>query len=236
MQKNIHALWVHAQELIKEEQFPEAILRLEQILVKNPKHLDALYWLAFSFLNIHHPYACLEALKTYQELSQELPEYVIETTLIATFDATLFDEALLIAEKGRVMFPKNPSFWQYTGFIIARSSPTKAKPFFSQAFALAPEACPLPKTIPPKNIFDKASSWLPDEAQEWAKALDVQYWNTPSREMLNQEEFPQHPLIPFLLENNTIHIFRQNLRYLPKYQSATSTLFEYLLDFWNQIQ
>lgn len=236
MQKHTHNLWEQAHECIQQEQFTEAIVRLELLLHKEPQHIDALYWLAFCFLHIHHPYASLEALKTYQELSEELPEQVVETMLMATFDATLFEEALEIAEQGRDIFPQNPFFWQYTGFIIARTSTSKARPFFTQAFALAPEACPTPKSLPRKTIFAKACSWLPKEAQEWANSLDVQYSMSPSNEILNQEEFPQHPLIPFLLEENTIYIFRQNLCYLPRNESATSALFEYLLAYWNQDQ
>jgi hypothetical protein len=222
-------------KLIEQELFPEAIVSLEQLLDAQPSNKAALYWLSYSFIQLHHPIAAIEILSTYERLPEK-EEHIESALLIAHFDSAHFIKAEEFATHGIQDFPLCAHFWRYKGFITARESPRDATPFFETAFALSPQEYPLPQKLPDESILQKIISWLPKEAQQWLEEIHIEFSLSPPIELLTQERFPQHPLSPFLLIDETLHIFLQNLRYLPTNQSAKSNLFEQLLALWNHLK
>lgn len=221
--------------LIEQDRFPEAIVLLENSLDTNTQNKEALYWLSYCFIQINHPIAAIEALSSYtSDVKKE--EHIEAALLIAHFDAVHFTKAEEIASYGIEAFPLCPHFWRYKGFITARETPQESAPFFEKAFALSPKEYPLPKPRPEHDIIQQIMPWLPKDAQEWLKETTIKISLSPSMAILTGERFPNHPLSPFLFYEETLHVFLQNLCYLPTNQSAKSTLFEQLLALWNHLR
>ena len=57
--------------LIEQDLFSEAIVLLEKYLDINTENNEAIYWLAYSFIQIHHPLAAIETLSLYKKGSKK---------------------------------------------------------------------------------------------------------------------------------------------------------------------
>lgn len=227
-------VWNTVQHLLEQQDYSTSIVLLEQLLSVKPQDPTYLYWLSYSFIHINHPIAALEVLQQYCTFHPKAIDLAIQTALlIANFDATNFQEAEDIAIQGILKYPKESIFYRYRGLILSRTSWQEANLFFEKAHQIAPKRNPIPSPEPQQSIFQTAVSWLPANAKEWIKTLDIEFKNVPSAEMLNQEDFPHHPLVPFLLYHNTMYVFLDNLRFQPQYKSASTALFEQLLELWN---
>ena len=227
--------WEKIEKRLHNEEYSQCIVLLEQLLSHHPTHPIYLYWLSYSLIQIHHPVAALETLTQFREAHPDKIDLDIATALlIAHFDATLFEEAEEIADKGMIQYPETPDFFRYKGLIVSRKDPKAASPFFECAHQLNPTEFAIPNTMPNESILQTACSWLPAEAEKWIQELEIIFALSPSEELLNQGYFPHHPLIPFFIEDNSMHIFLCNLRYVQKHQRPTSVLFEQLLSLWNQ--
>lgn len=226
--------WEKIQRLLKNGDYSLCIVSLEQLLSLHPKHPVYLYWLSYALIQIHHPIAAMEALKQLCEAHPQKKDSNIDTALlIAHFDATCFVQAECIADEGMNLYPTTPEFFRYKGLLVSRKDPSAGSSFFTRAHLLAPKEYLIPKSIPEESILETALSWLPHDAQTWIRTFNIIFEQSPSKEILNREDFPHHPLIPFLLYDNTLYIFLCNLRY-QQHQSPTSVLFEQLLSMWNQ--
>ena len=221
--------------LIEQDLFSEAIVLLEKYLDINTENNEAIYWLAYSFIQIHHPLAAIETLSLYKKGSKK-EEHIEAALLIAYFDSVQFAKADNIASSGIQNFPLCPHFWRYKGFITARMEPQDATPFFDQAFSLSSKEYPKPRPLPDCEITTQIISWLPKGAKRWLQEKTIEVSLSPSVELLTKEVFPEHPLSPFLISGDTIHLFLQNLRYQPYNQTAKSALFEKLLSMWNHLK
>ena len=226
--------WEIIRSLLEQQDYSTCIVQLERQLSEKPQDPIYLYWLAYSFIHINHPLAALETLEQYCiQYPSKVDLKIQSALLIANFDATKFHQAERIAHQGIQDHPKEPLFYRYMALIKSRSNWEEAKPFFEKAHILSPKRHPLPSTTVKPSIFQMAVSWLPSNAKEWITTLNVQFEASPSIEILNQEDFPHHPLIPFLLYDDTIYVFLNNLRYQPQHKSASTALFEQLLELWN---
>jgi len=229
--------WDTVQSLLEQQDYCSCIVLLEQLLSEQPQHPTFLYWLAYSFIHINHPVAALETLDQYCTwYPNDIDSSISTALLIANFDATNFQQAEEIANNGMQSYPEEPIFFRYMGLIRARTNSKQAEKFFRKAHQIDPLKNLIPPPSPDPSIFQTAVSWLPSNAQNWIQALEIQFEGSPSLEILNQEDFPHHPLVPFLLYNNTIYVFLDNLRYLPQYKRASTALFEQLLELWNDYE
>ena len=232
-----HEEWEIVSSLLEQKDYPTCIVLLEQLLSENAHHPVYLYWLAYSFIHINHPVAALETLEQYCTHYPESIDLTIQSALlIANFDATQFQKAKEIANQGIQHYPEESLFYRYMGLLQSRSNWEEAKPFFEKAHLLNPQRNPLPSEPPKPSIFQTALSWLPSNAREWIQTLDIQFEGSPTLELLNQEDFPHHPLVPFLLYNKTMYVFLNNLCYQPQHKSPSAALFEQLLELWNDYE
>ena len=229
--------WNIVQSLLEQQDYSTCIVLLELLWSKQPRHPTLWYWLAYSFIHINHPTAALETLEQYCSWHPKDIDLSISTALlIANFDATNFLQAEEIAKKGMKTYPEESIFYRYMGLIRARTNNEQAEEFFYEAHRVNPLKNPIPPPPPDPSIFKTAVSWLPSSAQSWIRGLDIHFEGSPTLELLNQEDFPHHPLVPFLLYNNTIYVFLDNLRYQPQYKRASTALFEQLLELWNDYE
>ena len=229
--------WNTVQSLLKQQDYYTSIVLLEQLLSDQPQDPVFLYWLAYSFIHIHHPIAAIETLEQYcTRYPKDMDLAIYTALLIANFDATNFLQAEEIAHRGIYHYPEESIFFRYMGLIQARTNVQEATKFFKKAHQLAPQKNPIPLPSPPPSIFQTVLSWLPSNAQKWLRSLEIQFEGSPTIEILNQEDFPHHPLVPFLLYNNTLYVFLDNVRYQSQYQSTKTALFEQLLELWNDYE
>ncbi len=234
---DIHEEWDTVQALLEQQEYSSCIVLLEQLLYHTPQDPIYLYWLAYCFIQIGHPIAAIETLEQYCDCCPTKIDLPIQSALlIAHFDATHFQKAEEFAKEGVRVHPNESIFHRYMGLLASRRCWTEAEPFFEKASQLDPKQNPLPAPPQKPSIFDTVVSWLPTNAREWIQSLDVQFEDSPTIEILNQEEFPHHPLVPFLLYNNTMYVFLNNLRYQPQHKSTSAALFEQLLELWNDYE
>lgn len=229
--------WNTVQSLLEQQDYYTCIVLLEQLLSVQPQHPAFLYWLAYSFIHINHPVAALETLEQYCTHHPDGLDRTIHTALlIANFDATNFQQAEIIARKGMQQHPEDDIFYRYMGLIESRTNAQEATKYFEKAHQLAPKKNPMPPSSPKPAILQTVLSWLPSNAQKWIQAFHIQFEGSPTVDFLNQEDFPHHPLVPFLLYDNTLYVFLDNLRYQPQHKSASTALFEQLLQLWNDYE
>ena len=220
--------------LISEEKYEEALVKLEAQLDCEPKNLSYLYWTGFCYLQIHNPLAAIHALSMCIEQENTLEYHT--ALMIAHFDAAQFEQALSLIQQGLQQHPKESQYWRYLAYITARNDRQQADAFFHKAQELSPQEYPLPSPLPDHAAIERALSWLPSAGKKWIESLEILYEDNPSFDLLYMEAFPNHPLLPFILLEDTLFIFMNNLSYHPPNQSAESYLFEQLLDLWNHIQ
>ena len=220
--------------LISEEKYELALVQIEAKLDAEPSHANLLYWAGFCYLQIHNPIAAIHALQNCLE-HDILPEYHV-AYMIAHFDAADFKQALSLIQEGLQQYPDEAQYWRYLAFITARTDFEQAEAFFAKSRALSPKEAIFPASQASAISVERAISWLPKDAQEWLDTLSIHIAENPSIEQLQHEDFPHHPLLPFLLQGEELYIFVNNLRYHYANQSAESYLFEQLLDLWNHLQ
>jgi len=220
--------------LISEEKYEAALVKLEAQLDHEPKNRSYLYWAGFCYLQIHNPLAAIHALSICLEQEKSLEYHT--SLMIAYFDSAQFGQALSFIQTGLQEYPNEAQYWRYLAYITARKDRAQADEFFHKAQQLSPQEYPLPSTPPNLSTIERAISWLPNAGKEWIELLDIQYEDNPSLDLLHVEAFPHHPLLPFILLENTLYIFTNNLSYHPPNQSPESYLFAQLLDLWNHIQ